>query len=282
MVRERFGSKSVSLTNVTEAYDKSTLPAFRSEFSWTADETDRATKWSALSGELTTDMHEVIGHASGKVAERLNGNPAAVLKEQYSALEEARADLVALYFLPDPKLVELGLVNAADHQEIVKAEYEAYARNALVQLRRVREGTQIEEDHMRNRQMIVHWLMRNTKAVETRTRDNKTYYTMVDPTAFREGVGRLLAEVQRIKAEGDYPAAKTLFETYGVHFDPKLRDEVVQRVDHLQLPSYTGFVMPKLDAVRNAAGEITNVTISYPMDLTAQMLEYSAATRDLR
>jgi dipeptidyl-peptidase-3 len=282
MVRERFGSKSVSLTNVTEAYDKSTLPAFRSEFSWTTEETDRATKWSALSSELTTDMHEVIGHASGKVAERLNGNPAAVLKEQYSALEEARADLVALYFLPDPKLVELGLVNGADHEEIVRAEYEAYARNALVQLRRVREGTQIEEDHMRNRQMIVHWLMRNTKAVETRRRDNKTYYTMVDPQGFRDGVGRLLAEVQRIKAEGDYPAAKALFETYGVHFDSKLRDEVVERVDHLKLPSYTGFVMPKLDAVKNAGGEITDVTISYPMDLTTQMLEYSAATRTLR
>src|SRR4029077_3428410 len=186
-------------------------------------------------------------------------------------------DLVALYFLPDPKLVELGLINAADQDEVVAAEYESYTRNGLVQLRRVREGTQIEEDHMRNRQMIVRWLMSNSKAIETRTRDGKTYYVMVDKKAFRDGVGRLLAEVQRIKAEGDYAAARKLFETYGVHFDPKLRDEVVARVEHLNLPSYTGFVMPDLTAVRNASGEITDVTISYPKDLTKQMLAYAAA-----
>ncbi len=281
-IRERYGSKSVSLSNVSEAYDKSTLPAFRSEFSWTPEETARATKWSALSGELTTNMHEVIGHASGKVEERLNGNPAAVLKEQFSALEEGRADLVALYFLPDPKLVEIGVLPAADQDDVVRAEYEAYTRNALVQLRRVRQGTQIEEDHMRNRQMVVRWLMANTKAIEVRPRDGKTYYVMTDPKAFRDGAGRLLGEVQRIKAEGDYPAAKQLFETYGVHFNPKLRDEVVARVEKLNLPSYTGFVMPKLEPVKNGSGDISDVTISYPMDLTMQMLEYSAATRDLR
>ena len=281
-IRERYGSKSVTLSNVTEAYDKSTLPEFRSEFSWTPEEAARAEKWSAFAGELTTNMHEVIGHASGKVEERLKGNPQAALKEQFSALEESRADLVALYFLPDPKLVELGLVSAADHDEVVRAEYEGYTRNALVQLRRVRQGTTIEEDHMRNRQMIVGWLMANTKAIEVRTRDGKTYYVMTDPKAFHDGVGRLLAEVQRIKAEGDYPAAKTLFETYGVHFDPKLRDEIVARVEHLHLPSYSGFVMPELTPVRNAEGAITDVTISYPQDLTTQMLAYSAATRMLR
>src|SRR5947208_940334 len=199
-VREQHGSKSVSLTNVNEAYDKATPPSFRHEFSWDAAEAARAEKWSALAGELTTNMHEVIGHASGRIAERLKGNPQSVLKEQYSALEEARADLVALYFLPDPKLVELGLVTREDHDEIVRAEYESYARNALVQLRRVRQGTQIEEDHMRNRQMIVSWLLANTKAIEVRTRDGKTYYLMTDANAFRDGVGQLLAEVQRIKA----------------------------------------------------------------------------------
>jgi len=284
-IRERYGSKSVSLSNVNEAYDKSTLPEFRSEFSWTPEEAARATKWNAVASDLTTNMHEVIGHASGKVEERLNGNPQAAIKEQFSALEEARADLVALYFLPDPKLVEVGLISKADQDEIVRAEYEAYTRNALVQLRRVREGTQIEEDHMRNRQMIIGWLMGNTKAIDVRVRDGKTYYVMTDPVAFREGVGRLLAEVQRIKAEGDYAAAKQLFEKYGVHFDPKLRDEVVARVDRLHLPSYTGFVMPKLEAVREggaASGAITDVKISYPQDLTAQMLDFSAATRSLR
>src|SRR6185436_18669338 len=245
-----------SLSNVNEAYDRSTLPEFRSEFSWTAEEAARATEWGAFAGELTTNMHEVIGHGSGKVAERLNGNPQAVLKEQFSAIEESRADLVALYFLPDPKLVEFGLVPGEAHDEIVRTEYESYARNALVQLRRVREGTDIEEDHMRNRQMIVHWLIANTSAIEIRKRDGKTYYVMTDPVAFRDGVGRLLAEVQRIKAEGDYDAARVLFTAHGVHFDPALRDEVVARVDHLQLPSYTGFVMPKLEAQTNAAGEI--------------------------
>jgi dipeptidyl-peptidase-3 len=278
-VRETWGSKSVSLSNVTEAYDKSTPPAFRAEFSWTPEEATRGDRWAAFAGELTTNIHEVIGHASGRVEERLGGSPHAALKEQYSALEESRADLVALYFLPDPKLVELGLVKAEDHHEIVLAAYEAYTRNALVQLRRIREGTQIEEDHMRNRQMVVHWLMAHTKAIERRVRDGRTYYVMTDAGAFRDGVGRLLTEVQRIKAQGDYAAAKTLFETYGVHFDPALRDEVVARVERLDLPSYTGFVMPELEPVYGEDGTITDVRIWYPMDFEAQMLRYSGRER---
>jgi dipeptidyl-peptidase-3 len=281
-VREQYGSKSVSLSNVNEAYDKSTIPAFRSEFSWTPEEAARAEKWNAIAGELHTNMHEVIGHASGRIADRLEGKPQNALKEQYSALEEGRADLVALYFLPDPRLAELGLVRAEDQDEIVRTEYEAQIRNALVQLRRVRTGTQLEEDHMRNRQMIIRWIMANTSAIDVRQRDGKTFYVLTDPAAFHEGVGRLLAEVQRIKSEGDYPAAKALFETYGIHFDPKLRDEIVARVDRLNLPSYTGFVMPKLEPVRDASGAITDVTISYPRDFTTQMLAYSAATRSLR
>jgi len=274
-IREEHGSKSVSLSNVTEAYDRSTSAEFRREFAWTPEEADRAEKWSSLASELTTNMHEVIGHGSGRISEKLQGSPQSALKEHYSALEESRADLVALYFLPDPKLVELGLVDEDTHQEVVRAEYEAYARNALVQLRRVREGTQIEEDHMRNRQMVVKWIMANSSAIEVRHRDGKTYYVMVDPEAFQEAAGRLLAEVQRIKAEGDYDAARELFETHGIHFDPALRDEVVARVDMLKMPSYTGFVQPRLEAHRGADGAITDVTISYPQDLTQQMLEYS-------
>jgi len=275
LIREKYGSKSVSLTNVNEAYDKSMSAEFRKEFAWSVEEAERAEKWSSLAGELTTDLHEVIGHGSGKVAERLNGSPQSYLKEQYSALEESRADLVALYFLPHPKMVELGLIEERDQQEIVLAEYEGYARNALVQLRRVREGTQIEEDHMRNRQMIVGWLLENSNAIEKRVRDGKTYYVMVDADAFHDAVGRLLGEVQRIKAEGDYEAAKSLFERYGVHFDPVLRDEVVARVERLDMPSYTGFVQPRLEPVVDEAGRITDVKISYPLDLTTQMLEYS-------
>jgi dipeptidyl-peptidase III len=274
-IREKHGSKSVSLSNVNEAYDKSTSASFRREFAWTEEEAVRAEKWNSVASELTTNMHEVIGHASGRVSEKLKGSPQAALREQFSALEEARADLVALYFISNPKLAELGIVPAADQDEIVRAEYEGYTRNALAQLRRVREGTQIEEDHMRNRQMIVRWLMANSKAIDVRERDGKTYYVMIDPKAFNEGVGRLLAEVQRIKAEGDYDASKKLFETYGVHFDAKLRDEVVARVEKLNMPSYTGFVQPRLEAVKGPDGKITDVAISYPLDLTTQMLEYS-------
>jgi dipeptidyl-peptidase-3 len=281
-VRERYGSKSVSLSNVNEAYERSMDPGFRSEFSWTPEEAARAEKWQGFAHELTTDLHEVIGHASGKMSESLGCTPQAVLKEHYSAIEESRADLVALYFLPDRKLVEMGLMRDEDHQAIIQAEYENYARTPLVQLRRIREGSTIEEDHMRNRQMIVHWLMANTRAIERRAREGKTFYVMVDAAAFREGVARLLAEVQRIKAEGDYEAGKQLFERYGVHFDPSLRDEVVARVDKLALPSYTGFVQPKLEAVTGPGGSIRDVNISYPQDLTTQMLEYSEATRASR
>jgi dipeptidyl-peptidase-3 len=278
-IREQYGSKSVALSNVNEAYSKSTPGTMRSEFSWSPEEAARAQKWAEFASELTTDMHEVIGHASGRMAEGVKGTPQELIKEEFSALEEGRADLVGLYFIADPKLVELGILSAAEHDEIVRTEYESYTRNAIVQLRRVREGTQIEEDHMRNRQMIVRWLMANTKAIEARTRDAKTYLVMVDPAAFREGVGRLLADVQRIKSEGDYAAAKKLFEAYGVHFDPKLRDQVVSRVQAVNLPSYSGFVQPKLTPVYGSDGKITDVTISYPLDLTAQMLEYSGVKR---
>jgi dipeptidyl-peptidase-3 len=274
-VRETFGSKSVSLSNVSEAYERSTPRAFRQEFAWSPEEVARAEKWGAFASELTTNLHEIIGHGSGLIAEALKGAPEKALKEHFSAIEEARADLVALYFVADPYLVEIGVVSAESHDEIVAAEYEAYARNALVQLRRIREGAQIEEDHMRNRQLIVHWLLANSEAITIARREGKTYYRMVDRSAFRTGVGQLLAEVQRIKGEGDYAAAHELLETYGVHFDPDLRDEVVRRVDHLDLPSYTGFVMPRLTPVRDASGEVVDVTISYPQDLTSQMLEYS-------
>ncbi len=274
-VREEYGSKSVSLSNVVEAYDRSGPGAYRREFAWDEEEALRSERWGGLAGELNTNMHEVIGHASGQLEERLEGNPQAFLREQYSALEEARADLIALYFIADPMLVELGLVPAESHAEIVRTQYESYARNAILQLRRVREGAQLEQDHMRNRQMVVHWLMQNTAAIEVRVRDGKTFYVMTDPETFREGVGELLGEVQRIKSQGDYEAAKGLFETYGIQFDPSLRDQVVERVGLVDLPSYTAFVMPKLEPLVAEDGEIVDIEISYPMDFTQQMLEYS-------
>ena len=277
-IRERYGSKSVALANVTEANDKATPASMTSEFTWDASEAERARRFKSVSDELHTELHEVLGHASGRQAPGFRGSPDEIIKEHYSALEEARADLIALYFIADPKLVELGVVPAADHEQIILSQFDYYTRNAIVQLRRIREGTQIEEAHLRNRQMIVRWLMANTKAIEQRQRDGKTYLVMVDAKAFRDGVGRLLAEVQRIKSEGDAAAAAKLFDTYGIHFDPKLRDEIVRRVETLKLPSYTGFVMPKLTPVTDAAGTITDVKISYPQDLTTQMLEYSALT----
>jgi dipeptidyl-peptidase-3 len=274
-IRERFGSKSVSLSNVLHAYDRSTPQSMRTEFCWSAEEIARAERWATFANELATNLHEVIGHGSGLVAERLNGAPQAFLREHYSSIEETRADLVALYFIADPKMVETGLVPPESHQDVIRAEYEAYARTALVQLRRLREGTMIHEDHMRNRQAIVYWLLEHTRAIEHRVRDGKTYYVMVDPAAFRAGVKELLGEIQRIKSEGDYAAAGAFLERYGIHFDPSLRDEILVRTDALNLPAYTALVQPRLEPVRDETGAIVDVRISYPCDLTTQMLEYA-------
>lgn len=279
-IRTAHGSKSVSLTNVMEAYDRSMPEAYWAEFSWTRDEAERAARWNGMAAELTTNMHEVIGHASGQPDARMTGSAQAALREHYSTIEETRADLVALYFVPHPRLAELGMVDAAHQAEIACAAYEAFARNALVQLRRVREGTHLEEDHMRNRQLIVRWLMANTHAVQERWRDGKTFYVVVDVHGFHEGVGRLLAEIQRIKSQGDIDAARALVEGYGVHFDAALRDEIVGRVQRIGLPSYTGFVMPTLEPVHGADGQIANVRISHSLDFTRQMLEYAGKTVD--
>ena len=273
-IRKQYGSKSVSLTNVMEAYDKASPKSSRSEFCFDDDEYERL-KWNSIALALEVNMHEVIGHASGQMAPNLDVNPEDVIKEYYSALEEGRADLVALWFLGDQKLVELGLVKREELKVIQRAAYEQYTRNAMTQLRRIKTGSTIEEDHMRNRQMIVHWLMENTDAIKRVKRDGKTYLKVVDVEAWHIGVGRLLREVQRIKSEADRGAAAKLFETYGIHIDEQLRDEVLQRYETLNQPAYTGFVMPNLTAVRNDDGQITDVTISYPQDLKQQMLEWS-------
>ena len=276
-IRETHGSKSVSLSNVNEAYERSTLAEFRREFAWTPEEAARAEKWSSVAGELTTDLHEVIGHALGqgrRAAERRAAECAegAVLRARGSARRPGRA---LLRRRPQDRRARASS-RPQDHDEIVLAEYEGYARNALVQLRRVREGTQIEEDHMRNRQMIVRWLMANSSAIEVRRREGKTYYVMTDPVAFREGVGRLLAEVQHIKAQGDYEAARTLFETHGVHFEPGAarRDRRARRSPATCRPTQ-GSSSRGSKRSSDGDGTITDVRISYPLDLTTQMLEYS-------
>ncbi len=273
-IREKYGSKSVSLANVIEANTKSSPPAARAEFCWDDAEVKRAEKWGAITADMLTNMHEVIGHASGRQAAGKEGDPATWIKENYSALEEARADLVALAFMIDPKLKELGLL--ADPNEAALASYEQYVRNGgLQQLRRVKSGDQLEEDHMRNRQMVVHWIQANSKAIVQRERDGKHYLVVRDAKEFNAAACQLLALVQRLKSTGDYDGTKKLFDTYGIKFDPALRDEVLARYAKLDTPAYIGFVFPRLTAVKDARGEISDVKISYPMSIEDQMLEWS-------
>ncbi len=273
-IRENHGSKSVSLANVVAAGAALGSSGVLEEFCWDADEVERARTWGPITGDLHTNMHEVIGHASGQQDAAHQGDSATWIKEDDSALEEARADLVGLYFMADPKLAELGLVN--DPAAAARAAYENYTRNGLMlQLRRIREGNQIEEDHMRNRQMIAHWILANSKAIEARTRDGKQYYVVTDVNAWREAAGRLLHEVQRIKSTGDREAAVALFDAHGDTFDPALRDQIVARYAKLDVPSYTGFVQARLSPVWGADGTLSDVTISYPLSMQAQMLEWS-------
>lgn len=278
-VREQYGSKSVTLYNIVDAYEKTGGKDVLKEFA--ADEAERALqeRYGSLADNLHTALHEVLGHASGKVSPQLTVDPQAALPGYYSTLEEARADLVALYHIWDPKLVEFGLVpNTA---EVARAMYDKEVRNAcLVQLQRVPKGhDQLEEDHMKNRQLIAHWLWKNAGCIERLEREGKTYFRVTDYGKMREGVGRLLAEVQRIKSEGDLAAAKQLIDTYGFKIDTALRDQVLARMEKLDRAVYTGFVMPKLEPVTDANGNVTDVAVTYPLDLTKQMLEYSDVTK---
>ena len=247
-VREVHGSKSVTLSNVTDAYENSTTDEYRHEFTWDDAEFARAKRWGATANELATEIHEVLGHGSGRMAEGLAAQPQELLKEQYSALEETRADLVALYFCADPILAELDIVPAEHHAEIIRTEYEAFSRTALVQLRRVREGTQLEEDHMRNRQAIVHWLLANTDAISVRVRDGKTFHVLESVERFRAGVGKMLREVQRIKSEGDYAAARVAVR----HLRRALRPRAAQRDRRPRRPAQPAVLYRLRDADAHA------------------------------
>lgn len=281
-VRERHGSKSVSLANITEAYERAQHDAIKSRFCWDDAELARARTWSARASELTTDLHEVVGHGSGRMAKGVTDPPHLLLREHHSTLEESRADLVALYFIADPVLVTLGLVGEADHADLARAAYESFARNAIVQLRRIGDADVLEEDHFRNRQLIAHWLLANTTAIERRERDGATYFVVTDVAAFREGCGRLLAEVQRIKSTGDYAAGAALVDTYGTRVDTTLRDQVRARLADVRIPVYTGFVMPTLEPVRDDTGTVVDATVRYPLDFAGQMLAWSEATAATR
>ena len=224
--------------------------------------------------DLLTAMHEVIGHGSGKLSEKVQGNPARALKEYYSTLEEARADLMGLWNISDPRLKELKLVTNQD--AVAKAMYDNAARVALTQLRRIPRGATIEEDHQRNRQLIAHYIRDTTGAIEYFDKDGKTYMRVKDYSKMRQGVGALLAELMRIKAEGDYEAIKSLVDKYGVRFDPALRDQVVARYKTLNLPTYWAAVNTKLTLGPGAATNVPAVSISYPRDPIRQYLEYAA------
>ena len=274
-IRAEHGSKSVSLGNIVQAYNNAGGEGILREFAHDEEEIDRAIKYGKIGSKMHTAMHEVIGHASGKINPGV-GTPKETLKNYSSTLEEARADLVALYFLLDEKLVELGLIESI---EVGKAEYDDYIRNGMmVQMRRLEMGADIEEAHMRNRQLVASWAFekgQENNVVERIERDGKSYYEIHDYEALRVIFGDLLREIQRIKSEGDYTAGKDLVENYGVKVDQELHQQVLDRSEALNIPPYNGFVNPILTPVTDEDGNITDITISQPESFEAQMLYYA-------
>ena len=273
-IRANYGSKSVSLGNITAAYDQARSGGFVNEFALTDEEKNRAKKYGSFAGKMHTAMHEVLGHASGKL-EKDVGTPKETLKSYASTLEEGRADLFGLYYIMDPKLVEMNLVKS---DEVGKSEYDGYIRNGLMlQLRRLKRGEKIEQSHMRNRAYISRWVFEKGQpdnVIEKKIIKGKTFFTINDYQALRELFGLLLKEVQRIKSQGDYKAAKDLVEGYGIDVDASLHEEVLNRSESLNVAPYAGFMNPKLDLVIDKDGSITDVKISYPDDFLDQMLHY--------
>ncbi len=273
-IRQEYGSKSVSLGNIISAYDKAGGPSITDEFSHDEEEAARAKKHAYLAGKLHTALHEVVGHASGQINPGV-GQPAETLKNYASTLEEARADLVGLYYLMDEKLIELGLMESLD---VGKAEYDGYIRNGLLtQLQRLELGKQVEEEHMQNRQLVAAWVFEKgakENVIDKLIREGKTYYNINDYDKLRTLFGDLLREIQRIKSEGDYEAGKNLVETYGVKVDPTIHQEVLDRVKPMNIAPYSGFVNPRLEAVEDADGNIKDVIIKYDQDFVEQMLYY--------
>lgn len=273
-IRAKHGSKSVSLGNIISAYEEASGPGMLTEFAHDDDEIERIKKHGALGDKLSTALHEVIGHASGQINPGV-GTPKETLKSYASTLEEARADIVALYYIMDQKIVDLGLMESL---EVGKAEYDGYISNGLMkQLTRIEIGKVIEESHMRNRQLICKWAFERGEkdnVIEKVTRDGKTYFNINDYEKLRAIFGELLTELQRIKSEGDYEAGKTLVENYGVQVDAAIHKEVLDRSAKLKLPPYKGFINPMLVPVADGDGNITDVKVEYPDNFTEQMLYY--------
>lgn len=285
-IRAQHGSKSVTIENITEAYDMASHGnGFNEEFVIDKPTSKLLDDYLYITDMLHTDLHECLGHASGKLLPGVDGD---ALKENGSALEEARADLFALYYLADPKLLELGIL---DNPEAYKAEYYKYMMNGLMtQLNRIEFGNNIEEAHMRNRQLVAKYALEKGRkkgkggkdVVELVKKNGKTYVRINDYPALRQLFADLLGEIQRIKSEGDYKAGNDLIQRYAVKVDPKLHKEVIERFSHLDIPPYRGFINPVYTPVKNEAGEIVDVTISYPENYVEQMMrlsnEYSPLT----
>ena len=272
-IRKEHGSKSVTIDNITYAYAQAAHgDGFLEEFMLRPEDRERIDKYGKLADDLHTDLHECLGHGSGQLAPGVKGGE---LKNYTSTLEEARADLFGLYYLGDPKMVELGLIPSLD---VAYAEYARYIMNGMMtQLARIEPGKNVEEAHMRNRKLIAEWCYEQGKAdnvIEWIEQDGKTYVVVNDYTKLRKLLGRMLREVQRIKSEGDFEAGKALVEKYAVTVDPKLHAEVLTRYKALDIEPYSGFVNPQYELVEKN-GKVVDVKVSYPNDYVKQMLEYS-------
>lgn len=272
-IRKEHGSKSVTIENITYAYDQASLGnGMLEEFAASPHEIEWAKNYGSLASNLHTDLHECLGHGSGQLLPGTQGNE---LKNYSSPLEEARADLFALYYIGDPNMIKLGLF---DKEEVYKAEYNSYIRNGLLtQLTRIQPGKNIEQAHMRSRQLIAAWCYENGKSsniIAKEVRDGKTYIVINDYVGLRNLFGQLLAEIQRIKSEGDYDAGKNLIEQYAVKVDPTLHKEVLDRFSKLNIAPYGGFINPVF-VPESSDGKITDIKVTYPDDYTKQMMDYS-------
>lgn len=271
-IRAQYGSKSITISNITDAYNKAAHGnGFKEEFVFDKDTLTLIEKYGDVCDDLHTDLHECLGHGSGQL---LPGVDPDALKAYGNTIEEARADLFGLYYIADPKLVELGLT---PDLEAYKSQYYTYMMNGLMtQLIRITPGNQIEEAHMRNRALIAHWCYENGNAIRFVRRDGKTYVEITDYAALRTLIARLLAEVQRIKSEGDFEAARALVERYAVKVDPELHREVLERYKRLNLAPYKGFINPQLLPVYDNTGNICDIQVYYDEDYAHQMLRYSS------
>ena len=275
-IRANHGSKSISLGNILYAYGQAGSTGRLEEFAYSEEEIELEKKYGKDSDNLHTALHEVIGHASGQIVEGV-GTPKETLKSYASSLEEARADLVGLYFIPDKKMESLGIAESAE--DMGRTSYDGYIRNGLVtQLIRIKLGNDVEQSHMRNRQMVSKWVYERGKSenvIEKINRDGKTFFVINDYLRLRELFGELLREVQRIKSEGDFEAGKNLIETYGVKIDQDLHEEILKRNEKFNSAPYSGFINPVLIPLYNSDNEIVDINVTQPKDFASQMIDYA-------